>query len=71
MQGAIGAVKGRRGLTAVSEVARPQGERPATIFYLFGHFRPYAYTITTRNFLAEVTIFCNRDAFQGPEDSVR
>jgi hypothetical protein len=54
------AVESRRGLTAVSGVARPQGEQPATIFYLFGHFMPYAYAITTRNLLAEVTILCSR-----------
>jgi hypothetical protein len=38
LQGAVGAAKGCRGLAAVSEVARLQGELPATIFYLFGHF---------------------------------
>jgi hypothetical protein len=30
-------------LTAVSGVARPQGGRPATIFYPFGQPTPYAY----------------------------
>jgi hypothetical protein len=57
-----------RGLTTVSVVARPQGEQPTTIFYLFGHFTPYAYA---RNFLAEVTILCNRAAFQDPGGSVK
>jgi hypothetical protein len=67
-QTALEAAECCRELTAVSGVACPQGERPTTIFYLFGHFTPYAYA---RNFLAEVTILCNRAAFQGPGGSVR
>jgi hypothetical protein len=67
-QAALGAAECCRGLTAVSGVACPQGEQPTTIFYLFGNFTPYTYA---RNFLAKVTILCNRGAFQGPGGSVR
>jgi hypothetical protein len=57
LQGAVRAAKGRKGLMAVLEVAHPQAKQPATIFYLFGYFMPYAYAITMRNFLAESQFF--------------
>jgi hypothetical protein len=42
-QGLVMPVHHRNSLMAILGVAHPQGERPATIFYPFGHPIPYAY----------------------------